>query len=94
MKNDSIPVVPFQVSIPGLHAVNRPPIVEPPQPGKVGGESIRNTVASHVADPQHRFHQSKAGRDARRAIAASEAVQRIRGRHFGGSLRAPRKGAS
>jgi hypothetical protein len=73
--------------------VNRPAIVEPPTPGKVGGDSIRKSVASHLSDPQHRYHQAASG-DARRAIAASEAVQRLRGRHFGGSLRAPRKGAS
>jgi hypothetical protein len=73
----------------------RPPIVEPPGHAKPGGPSIRRTVANHSVDPTHRFHGPTHRGDTRNAVAASEALQRVRGRHFGGSLRAQqKKGAS
>lgn len=56
--------------------------------------AIKDTVASHLSDPTHRFHATGKPRDNRRTVIAGEAPQRVRGRHFDSSLRAtpkPRK---
>lgn len=48
--------------------------------------SLRKTVASHLADPTHRFHSPHTAHDARLNVAAGEAPQRVRGRHLGGTM--------
>jgi hypothetical protein len=53
--------------------------------------SIRKTIAANLADPTHRFHAPSVAHDDRLAVVAGEARQRIRGRHFAGSLRAQPK---
>ena len=53
--------------------------------------SIQDTVASGLSDPTHRFHDRQTPRDARLNVVEGEARQRVRGRHFDSSLRAPRK---
>ena len=53
--------------------------------------SIQNTVADHLADPTHRFHDRATPHDARLDVVAGEARQRVRGRHFDSSLRAQPK---
>ena len=55
--------------------------------------SIKNTVAAHLSDPTHRFHAPGSKHDIRLDVVAGEARQRVRGRHFGGSLRAQQKTA-
>ena len=55
--------------------------------------SIRNTQAAHLSDPSHRFHWTGAAHDNRLDVVAGEARQRVRGRRFGGSLRAQPKKA-
>ncbi len=50
-------------------------------------QSIRSTVAMHDADPGHRFHGGTRRADSRILVAAGRAVQRMRGRHFGSSVR-------
>jgi hypothetical protein len=53
--------------------------------------SIGNTLAAHLSDPTHRFHAPGTARDHRLDVVEGEARQRVRGRHFGGSLRAQPK---
>jgi hypothetical protein len=53
--------------------------------------SIQQTLAAHSSDPTHRFHGPGAAHDDRQNVIAGEARQRVRGRHFGGSLRAQPK---
>ncbi len=53
--------------------------------------SIRTTVATNLSDPAHRFHSPGAVHDGRLNVVAGEARQRVRGRRFGGSLRAAQK---
>ncbi|RFC50668.1 MAG: Protein of unknown function (DUF2934) [Verrucomicrobia bacterium] len=49
--------------------------------------TIRMTVAANQSDPAHHYHSPASAHDDRVKVAAGEAPQRIRGRHFGGSLR-------
>jgi hypothetical protein len=72
----------------GPAAANEPPSTfgEPPSLF-----SIKKTVAAHLSDPTHRFHATGAVHDNRVDVIAGEARQRVRGRHFGGSLRATPK---
>jgi hypothetical protein len=60
--------------------------VEPSQPPL---PTLRTTVNARSADPEHRFHTPTAAADRRTHVAANEAPQRIRGRHFDN---APRHG--
>lgn len=53
--------------------------------------SIRQTIDQHQSDPAHRFHAPSAAHDARLNVAANEAPQRIRGRHFENAARKPGK---
>ena len=49
--------------------------------------TILMTVAANMSDPSHHYHSPATVHDDRVNVAAGEAPQRIRGRHFGGSLR-------
>jgi hypothetical protein len=51
--------------------------------------TIRKTVNARRDDPEHRFHSPAVAHDSRTNVAANEAPQRIRGRHFDN---APRHG--
>lgn len=51
--------------------------------------TLRTTANARSADPEHRFHSPTAALDRRTNVAANEAPQRIRGRHFDN---APRHG--
>lgn len=53
--------------------------------------SIRQTLDQHQSDPAHRFHAPSVAADARLNVAANEAPQRIRGRHFENAERKPGK---
>jgi len=53
--------------------------------------SIRQTLDQHQSDPAHRFHAPSVAHDARLNVAANEAPQRIRGRHFENAKRKPVK---
>jgi len=53
--------------------------------------SIRHTVDEHQSDPTHRFHAPSVPHDSRLNVAANEAPQRIRGRHFDNAERKPGK---
>ena len=53
--------------------------------------SIRETIDQHQSDPAHRFHAPSVAHDARLNVAANEAPQRIRGRHFENAERQPGK---
>ena len=49
--------------------------------------TILQTLAAHTTDPTHRFHVIATVHDNRVDVVAGEARQRVRGRHFDGSLR-------
>jgi hypothetical protein len=53
--------------------------------------SIRHTIDQHESDPTHRFHSPAVAHDSRLNVAANEAPQRIRGRHFENAERKPGK---
>jgi hypothetical protein len=53
--------------------------------------TIRHTLAAHLADPAHRFHNPEHSSDERTRVVAGEARQRVRGRRQGGKLRAQPK---
>jgi hypothetical protein len=53
--------------------------------------SIRNTLDEHQSDPTHRFHAPSVAHDSRLNVAANEAPQRIRGRHFDNAPRKEKK---
>lgn len=53
--------------------------------------SIRETIATHDADPTHRFHAPSALHDSRLDVVAHEARQRVRARQPGGVYRPPSK---
>ena len=54
-------------------------------------QTIKNTVAMRLHDPEHRFHSPGTAHDARLDVVAGEARQRVRGRHYDSSLRAQPK---
>jgi len=94
MKIDKKRVIPDPKHAAGTRSVLVPPIVEPSQHGSVVDQSIRNSAELRGRDPNYRFHETVNPSDIRRAVAAGEAVQRLRGRHFEGSLRAQPKKSS
>ena len=53
--------------------------------------SIQQTLAERLPDPGHRFHSTGPAHDNRTDVVAGEARQRVRGRHFDGSLRPQKK---
>jgi hypothetical protein len=53
--------------------------------------SLQATLAEHSSDPAHRYHGQGVAHDNRTDIIASGPRQRVRGRHFGGSLRPSQK---
>ncbi len=59
------------------------------QPKQARLPTIRKTVGEHSNDPENRFHAPAVAHDSRTNVAANEAPQRIRGRHFDN---APRHG--
>lgn len=64
------------------------------KPGGPPPLTIRSTLAKRLSDPAHRFHAPGIARDHRLDVIEGEARQRVRGRHFDGSLRAePKKPA-
>lgn len=85
MKTNALSVVPEMGY--GVLPAARP--VPCPSPASAGaqGLSIRHTVEAHETDPAHRFHGGRGGRDTRIRVAAGGAMQRMRGRHFGSSVR-------
>jgi len=42
--------------------------------------SIRETLATHLSDPAHRFHAPAGSHDNRTTVSAGGALQRMRGR--------------
>lgn len=42
--------------------------------------SIRETLATHLTDPAHRFHSPAGSHDNRTTVSAGGALQRMRGR--------------
>ena len=42
--------------------------------------SIRETLATHLSDPAHRFHSPAGSHDNRTTVSAGGALQRMRGR--------------
>lgn len=65
--------------------------VYPSNPDNTRHFSIRHTIDEHQSDPAHRFHAPTVTHDARLNVAANEAPQRIRGRHFENAERKPGK---
>ena len=68
------------------------PVVVPDEPAANATKfALEANFAAHSSDPLHRFHGPGTAHDDRTDIIASGARQRVRGRHFGGSLRPPQK---
>lgn len=70
---------------------SQPSIVQPPEAGHVREEKAQQERGKQGADPAHRFHKTGKPNDDRRTVAAGEALQRVRGRHFDSSLRPAKK---
>lgn len=60
----------------------RPPEMNVPPTSSPGPDhhSIRETLATHLSDPAHRFHSPAGSHDNRTTVSAGGALQRMRGR--------------